>query len=217
MASTLHRNFPSRFPGTCNACGCRFPTGTMITYSKGIGARHETQAQCDDAKRERAAAPPDAPTLDISPIADFLRAAQARGLKAPKLRVLAPDGKTELRLSMTRTGRAPGSISVVLGDVYIGCIRPVTNAMTGEFSQRTELHSHLLVVAKDPITAARTYAAVMCRCSFCGLQLTDAGSVEVGYGPICAGHWGLPHKPKGTPALHPVNGQTTLPLGAGSR
>ncbi len=30
------------------------------------------------------------------------------------------------------------------------------------------------------------------RCVFCSLPLTDARSVDVGYGPICAGHHGLP-------------------------
>ena len=40
--------------------------------------------------------------------------------------------------------------------------------------------------------------------SFCALPLTDAGSVEVGYGPVCAKHWGLPHTPKGTPTVSPA-------------
>lgn len=44
----------------------------------------------------------------------------------------------------------------------------------------------------------------MCRCSFCGLALTDEGSVEVGYGPVCAKRWGLPHQPHGVRVLTSV-------------
>ena len=29
-------------------------------------------------------------------------------------------------------------------------------------------------------------------CCFCGRELTDERSVSAGYGPICAGHYGLP-------------------------
>jgi hypothetical protein len=31
------------------------------------------------------------------------------------------------------------------------------------------------------------------QCCFCGLELTDPESVEVGYGPVCAKKHGLPH------------------------
>jgi len=63
---------------------------------------------------------------------------------------------------------------------------------------------HLLKVAADPARAAREYAALMGACSFCGLPLTDAGSVRVGYGPICAGNWGLPWTREGVPVLGEV-------------
>lgn len=211
----------AKFAGTCQACGCRFDVGTPIVWSKGIGARHETVQQCNDAKVERAKRKADAaPKLDITPIAEFLRAAQQRGLKKPRLRVLAPDNTTEMQLAITIHGVAPGSISVTRGGVFVGCIRPSTNAMTNKLAEDVELQRHLLEVAKDPAAAAKRYAVLMCRCSFCGLQLTDEGSVEVGYGPICAQHWGLPHTPKGTPQLAPVpNGQPqqqTLPNGGRS-
>lgn len=205
----------SKFPGTCTACGCRFSAGAKIEWSKGVGARHETLNDCSEAKKARVAANTSTSTvqIDLAPIAEFLRAAQARGLKSPKLRVLAPDGRQELRLALTKTGSAPGSISVVLGGEFVGCIRP-TNHTTGQLTKDTNLQNHLLEVAKDPVRAARDYAALMGLCSFCGLQLTDAGSVEVGYGPVCAKHWGLPHHPKGTPVLGTVPGAqgSLLPL-----
>ena len=46
--------------------------------------------------------------------------------------------------------------------------------------------------ASDPLGKAKEYAAATGNCSFCGLELTDPRSVEVGYGPICADKFGLP-------------------------
>jgi hypothetical protein len=39
---------------------------------------------------------------------------------------------------------------------------------------------------------ATAYGRRMGECCFCGLTLTDGRSIAVGYGPICAGKWGLP-------------------------
>lgn len=205
----------SRFPGTCTACGCKFPQGEQIAYTKGVGARHATLPQCSAAKAARFAQQAPAPTpqtLDLKLIVDFLTAAQSRGLKRPKLRVLHLDGKTELRLGLTTTGVAPGSLSVVVGQDYVGGVRPngdvagarLFNTLLKPLTQWPELQAHLLKIAKNPAAAAKEYAALMGLCSFCGKQLTDAGSVEVGYGPICADKWGLSHTPKGTPTLQEV-------------
>lgn len=197
----MTKNLTSKFPGTCKACGCHFPAGENIIWTQGAGARHATLQQCTAAKNSRAAAVTPKMTIDLKPIADFLLAAQKRGLKAPKLRVLAPDGRSEMRLGVTKGGVAPGSISVVIADDFIGCIRPDGSIVSAKLAARTDIHTTLLRVAQDPATAAKEYAALMGLCSFCGLPLTDAGSVEVGYGPVCAKHWGLPHSPKGTPVL----------------
>lgn len=45
----------------------------------------------------------------------------------------------------------------------------------------------------DPKAVARAAAGIIGACSFCGQQLTDPVSKMVGYGPICAGHYHLPH------------------------
>ena len=58
-----------------------------------------------------------------------------------------------------------------------------------------------VAVAADPAAAAKAYGALMGRCSFCDTAITDEGSVEVGYGPVCAKRFGLPHTPKGTKVL----------------
>lgn len=194
----------AKFPGNCQACGCKVTVGEEIEYSRGVGARHYTINQCGEAKKRRAvetAAKADTPVLDLTGVVKFLKDAQDRGLKSPKLRVLALDQKSELRVAITKTGIAPGSLSVA-SDVqgFIGCVRP-DGRTTGQLAGDTLLQAYLVQVALDPITAAKQFAALMGRCSFCGKELTDAGSVEVGYGPVCAAHWGLPHSPKGVPVL----------------
>lgn len=193
----------AKFSSKCTNCNAAIKIGEDIIWVRGQrGVTHATPAQCQAAKAAWASSPP-APVIDLKPIMDFLNAARDRGLKSPKLRVLGLDGKTELRLSITRGGMAPGSIAVTLGGMFIGCIRP-DGRTTGSVAKDDRLQAHLLKVAENPAAAAKEYAALMGLCSFCGKQLTDDGSVEVGYGPVCAKHWGLPHTAKGTPALHEV-------------
>jgi len=55
-----------------------------------------------------------------------------------------------------------------------------------------ELTEYLKKFAANPVEYAQIYARSTHRCCFCGLELTDLRSVTVGYGPICAEHYGLP-------------------------
>lgn len=192
----------SKFSSRCTACGGRIAAGEEIELVRGVkGAKHATVAQCAAAK---ASAAQSTPKIDLAKIVEFLRAARVRGLKHPKLRVLDVDGRTELRLGLTTQGTSPGSVSVVRADTFVGCVRP-DGSTTSDLSRDTQLQQHILRVAEDPVTAAKEYAAVMGRrCSFCSKSLTDEGSTDVGYGPICARKYGLPHTPKGTPELSQV-------------
>lgn len=188
----------ARFPGQCKRCGQRIEAGESIIWVKGEGAEHARVCQ-------RPAVAPPVQTVNASEIAAFLLAAKARGLKYPKARFLAPDGQTELRLTVAgEQSKAPGSINVFLGEAWTGRIRPDGALNGGALATDAALLATLRQIALDPAAAAKAYGALMCRCSFCNLPLTDAGSVEVGYGPTCAKSYGLPHKPKGTPALSAV-------------
>jgi hypothetical protein len=190
----------SKYQSTCRKCRGPIAIGQSINWERGVsGAEH---AYAEDCKAAQVAAVATT-TLDLSPVVDFLKATIARGLKSPKLRVLAPDGRSELRMSLTRTGSAPGSISVVINGDFIGCIRP-NGDCTSAIANDSALQGRLLLVAKDPTTAAKEYAVLMGLCSFCNKALTDAGSVACGYGPICAKHWGLPHVALGTRKLGDV-------------
>lgn len=198
---TMH----SKFPGTCKACGQTFAVGELIQWERSTGARHATPLACIEATA-RAAEQPKAPVVEMNqkPIAAFLTAARDRGLKFPKARFLAPGGG-ELRLSVAGdTSRIPGAIQVKLNDEWVGRITPDGIVQGPRLTSQPALLDALSTIATDPAAAAKAYGAMMCRCSFCDKALTDDGSVEVGYGPVCAKHWGLPHTPKGTRVLQPA-------------
>lgn len=196
MTTAAVKTMWAKFAGTCTRCGGRFPAGTLIEWSRERGAVHEDLGACVAAQ----AAPPP-PTVDLKPIADFLIAARDRGgLKYPKARFLAPGGR-ELRLTLAgQAAKVPGSIQVNVDDEWMGRVEP-SGQVAGKLQHDPQLLDLLLTIAGNPAEAAKAYGALMCKCSFCNLPLADAGSVEVGYGPVCAKKWGLPHSPKGIPTL----------------
>lgn len=101
----------------------------------------------------------------------------------------------EYRLSVAGDrARVPGSINVTDSNkVWYGRI-----LQTGEFeaSPRDVAPSNLIPglarFASDPVNVAKESGMLTGRCCFCNISLTDERSTEVGYGPICAKHYGLP-------------------------
>jgi hypothetical protein len=55
-----------------------------------------------------------------------------------------------------------------------------------------DLADKLRAFAADPAGIAAAYGHLHGRCCFCNIALTDPRSTSVGYGPICADHYGLP-------------------------
>lgn len=198
----MTKRMTSKFPGTCTRCRTRFPEGTPIIWTDAPrGAAHADAATCDAAK---AAAAPPKPTVtaDGSPIVAFLTAAQARGLKFPQACFLAPGGFVRLSIAGDQS-KYPGSVQVKLGALgttpeWIGRIEP-TGRVANRLADMPEVLEALTAIAADPAAAAKAYGMVAGRCSFCDAPITDAGSVDVGYGPTCAKRYGLPHTAKGTP------------------
>lgn len=193
----------SKFNGVCKKCHVTFPAGTSIDWTRGAGATHTV---CPPPVAVVSVAPVAVVTADAAPIVQFIEAAKARGLKFPKARFLTTSaigrtGGREMVLSLAGfTSKYPGSVQVKVDGQWIGRIEP-TGTVRGPLSTDNGALGTLATIAVDPAAAAKSYGALTCSCSFCGKGLTDEGSVEVGYGPVCAAHWGLPHTPKGTPAL----------------
>jgi hypothetical protein len=193
--------FTASYNRPCSKCGTRFVVGKtrLVWDSVTRDAWHADPDECVVAPK----AEPVHAAFSCGGIVEFIGRAKAKGLKRPAARFLGP-ANWELRLSLADAkSRNPGSVYVVLADQFIGMIRS-DGEVRGEVAGRQDVLDIIAAVAKDPVTAAKAYGALMCRCSFCNLPLTDAGSVEVGYGPICASNYDLPHEPKGTPTLHQV-------------
>ncbi len=62
--------------------------------------------------------------------------------------------------------------------------------MTSETA--TAIVAALRAIALDPAKAAQAYGTLTGQCCFCSRDLTDARSIDKGYGPVCADHFGLP-------------------------
>jgi hypothetical protein len=93
--------------------------------------------------------------------------------------------------------RNPGALYITLAGEYLGLISSDGRAR-GRFTQMPDVLERLSAIVAEPAFEAKRYAVLMCRCSFCGLPLTDDGSVLMGYGPICARNYDLPHIALGT-------------------
>lgn len=200
----------SKYAGTCKRCGGRFNAGATIEWTRGGGAMHADPATCAGIIADRTTAAPTV-TLDASAVVAFLAMARERGLKAPKVHFLhvptveADGAVQEVTLSLAKdTGRNPGAVYVKLDGEYVGKIAAdgtvggSYDAAERSLTKNEGLRATIAAIVADPAKAAKAYAALRGRCSFCSLKLTDAGSVEVGYGPVCAAKYGLPHKPMGT-------------------
>lgn len=212
----------AKFPSVCKACHGAIAIGDRVVWSPGVsGVAHlvcpevprTTTHAGETAAVPRSSATPatpvDVPIVNGAPIVALLELARGNGLKFPKVRFAASQSR-ELLLSLApMTGRNPGAIYIKVQGEYRGMIA-ADGAMRGDITRDAELITLLTAIGADPARLAREYAAMTSCCSFCGLALSDAGSVEVGYGPICASRYGLPHTPKGTPAIVVVSGAGVL-------
>ena len=87
-------------------------------------------------------------------------------------------------------------------NMYVGKITPAGELIClrelGE-SLKDSAAAAITTFAADPLGAAKAYGQSYHSCCFCGIKLTDkkaGGSIEMGYGPICAEKFGLAHSGK---------------------
>jgi hypothetical protein len=60
-------------------------------------------------------------------------------------------------------------------------------------NENEEVLAFLRLLVADPKKTTVDYGKTTSHCCFCGLQLTNRISIYHGYGPICAGNYGLPY------------------------
>jgi hypothetical protein len=137
---------------------------------------------------------------NVSAIVELLNHAK-KHLKFPAILVRAEN--TDLRLNIAgKMAKVPGSINVCGSEKDSTGQRPWYGRVTesGEFQAsrkfapetQTAVASALVALASDPAKAAADYGHMTGVCCFCSHPLTDDRSTSVGYGPICAKHFGLP-------------------------
>ena len=127
-------------------------------------------------------------------ILQLITVAKEHGLKRIGIRI-AQDVEHMLKLTVAGPNtRVPGSINVIDGknsECWHGRIH--TDGTLDLRPNTPEWVTQLLVeFANDPPGVATRYGRLTSCCSFCSLSLADERSVVVGYGPICAKHYGLP-------------------------
>jgi hypothetical protein len=126
--------------------------------------------------------------VDLTAVFEKFAAAQASGLKRPKLRL------ENFCFSLATGGKNAGAIYVKDGpqyeDTYLGKIfndgvffksRECTNEQVEE----------LQAISKNVLEAAVAYGRKTGNCSCCGRLLTNKESIELGIGPICLSKWGM--------------------------
>lgn len=160
------------------------------------GAASDKQAYWLKVLAERATTPKaPAPSVgDMSGVYALFETAKASGLKFPKIVAASPVGEIKLSVAGPKA-KAPGSINVTdtrpFGEnTWYGRI-----LKDGTFEGRTapaELVDYLKAFAANPAEQAALHGKRTGCCCFCAKELTDARSIEVGYGPTCADNYGLP-------------------------
>ena len=134
---------------------------------------------------------------DFDAMVALFNVAKESGLKFPKVR-LDTAGEQRIVLAVCRArSKNPGAIRVTNGmgfhdpgNLYFGQIDKSGRWLPGR-DATDEVVAILRDFAADPAGVAAAYGQRTGSCCFCGRELTDARSTDVGYGPVCADKYGL--------------------------
>jgi hypothetical protein len=134
---------------------------------------------------------------EYSAIVALLRGARDRGLKYPSIEIRTPDGRPVVLKLCGEKSRNPGSVAASNG-IKPGSLHARYYGRIDEWGNDRMLFpdqglmTTLRRLAADPAAVAAEHGHATGRCCFCGRELTDSKSVQVGYGPICADRHSLP-------------------------
>lgn len=155
---------------------------------------------------------------DIAPIVAMIQLAKSK-LRWPA--ILLGDPRSPLRVTVAGDkAREPGSLTLTDGSAdrdqdgrraWFGRV-----TLAGEFQPSRDLpaveaaaiHKLLVEFAADPQTVARKFARRSGRCCFCNHALDDKDQVStiLGWGPVCARNWNLPHNKAAAAAVLAADG-----------
>jgi hypothetical protein len=118
-------------------------------------------------------------------------------LKWPKVRLQLADGSPLVLSVAGPASKAPGQVNLTDGgpfgrNVFYGRVSPAGVADLRDLPARNEVVGVLRRLASEPEKVAAEYGKLTGNCCFCNRELSDERSTAVGYGPVCADHFGLP-------------------------
>lgn len=148
------------------------------------------------ALRATTAPAPRAPVGDLAPMIALFETA-AQHLRHPALVFGTPAGDIRLSVAGPRS-RYPGSINVTTPGAFAARLWYGRIHRDGTFEASSSgnvpdgLLASLQSFAANPAQQAAAHGHLTGNCCFCTRPLSDARSTSVGYGPVCADHWGLP-------------------------
>jgi hypothetical protein len=119
----------------------------------------------------------------------------AHTLKYPKIRLQTSNGQPVCLSRAGNKSKYTGQIMVTDGKPFGANTFYGRVTLDGEF-QTYHINSQVITLLArlsiNPAEVASEYGRLTGNCSFCDMPLCDARSTAVGYGPICAKHFGLP-------------------------
>lgn len=188
---------------------CNVTLGEYVRSEYGRNLYH-----CQDNPETTAAAAPAATPAPVGPsIGDMagintLFNNARNHLRRPAIVLSVPSNNDTVRISVAgERARVPGSLNVVSNvraddfgrAVWYGRVHQdgrfeASNRLPAGInsSHLNEIVARLRDFATNPARVAGEHGRLTGRCCFCHHPLEDERSTAVGYGPICAGHYGLP-------------------------
>jgi len=143
---------------------------------------------------------PAMPKVEVGSFAgvyELLQGANA-SLKYPKIRLQTEDGQKVVLSILGPRSKNAGNVNVTDGGSFGQGAWYGHVDGSGGWTKPTRVRNiHqvgevLRKLAADPRQTAAAYGKLTGSCCFCGRHLEADGSMEVGYGPVCAKHYGLP-------------------------
>lgn len=129
-------------------------------------------------------------------------------LKYPAIMLQLEDGSPVKLAISGPNSKTPGYVQVTDGgpfgaNKWYGRVSPEGawekgKAAEADHAMGRKVQTLLKAMAADPAATASQYGKLTGRCCFCNKGLDDPKSTAVGYGPVCAKNYGLPHGVKAT-------------------
>lgn len=192
------RKITARYTSACRNCGETIRYPEEVYWAKGYGVWHLAHGPEPAAEVVAKPLPVIALEAGAGRLYDLFRKVEHSGKKRPRLvlRIEDPEaGKVKAYLHRAGTAsKFPGVVNVKAGYRWLGRIHE-----DGRWEHHagkappTALVEYVAAICDDPAAAIARYGALTGNCMMCGLKLDTPESTTLGYGPVCAKRWGLPH------------------------